>query len=160
MREADFEAVRDIYNHYITETTISFETVALTTSEMAHRLSEICASFPAFVVQEDDGTILGYCYAHPWKERAAYAGTLEASVYLHRDHTRRGLGTVLLHVLADECRARGFDSLIACITADNLPSRRLVERAGFTQASRFVDVGRKFGRLLDVVDYQLLLNEA
>lgn len=51
----------------------------------------------------------------------------------------------------------GVHALVACITADNEPSRRLFESIGFRRVSHFEQVGRKFGRWLDVVDYELLL---
>lgn len=59
--------------------------------------------------------------------------------------------------LIEDCRALGFHSLIACVTAENSTSVRFHERLGFSQVSRFVEVGLKFGRRLDVVDLQLIL---
>ena len=61
--------------------------------------------------------------------------------------------------LIEECRRRGCHALVACITAENADSRRLHERLGYKQVSLFEEVGRKFGRWLDVTDYELLLNE-
>ena len=68
-----------------------------------------------------------------------------------------GIGQVLMDHLIKECRERGYMSLIACITAENEGSRRFHERLGFSQVSDFKRVGYKFGRYLDVTDYQLQL---
>ncbi|MDO4165596.1 MAG: GNAT family N-acetyltransferase [Bacteroides sp.] len=152
----DAKAIVDIYNDYILNTTISFEVKALTEDEMRARIQEISSHF-VYLVYEEDGKILGYCYAHPWKERAAYGHTLETTVYLSPDAKGHGIGRKLMEVLIDECRKQGFHALIACITGGNEASCHLHEKLGFKQVSAFEKVGRKFGRWLDVVDYELLL---
>lgn len=78
---ADAKAIVDIYNYYVENTAVSFETETLTVNEMAERIKEISSKFPYFVY-EKDGKILGYCYAHQWKERAAYSKTLETTIYI------------------------------------------------------------------------------
>lgn len=156
VRPADMPEITRIYNHYVLETDISFETEPVSVGEMTKRMEEFTASYP-YIICEADGRVAGYCYAHPWKSRAAYAGTLETTIYLDPDFTRRGIGLALMEHLIDDCRKAGFDSLIACITGGNEASCRMHERLGFRQASFFKAVGRKFGRMLDVVDYQLQL---
>lgn len=153
---SDAERITEIYNHYIAETTISFETEPLTVAQMEARINDISAHHPYFIY-ESNGMILGYCYAHPWKERAAYSATLETTIYLDKDATHRGIGRQLMQHLIEACRAKGFHALIACITADNAPSITLHKELGFRQVSLFKEVGRKFDRLLDVVDMELLL---
>lgn len=155
VRPADMPEITRIYNHYVLETDISFETEPVSVGEMTRRMEEFTASYP-YIVCVADGRVAGYCYAHPWKSRAAYAGTLETTIYLDPVH-RRGIGLALMERLIDDCRKAGFDSLIACITGGNEASCRMHERLGFRQASFFKAVGRKFGRMLDVVDYQLQL---
>lgn len=152
----DAGAITDIYNHYITDTTISFETAPLTIKQMAARIAEISSEYPYFVA-ETNSEIVGYCYAHPWKERAAYSATLETTVYLLAHNTEKGIGRELMNRLIDECRAGGFHTLIACITADNTASCAFHEKLGFVKRSEFKEVGCKFGKWLDVVDYQLIL---
>lgn len=153
----DAAAITAIYNRYIEETTISFETEPLTVEAMQQRIEAIAATHP-YVVYERDGRLLGYCYAHAWKERAAYAQTLETTVYLAPDALRQGIGTALMQRLISDCRKRDVHVLVACITGDNEASIRLHERLGFRRASTFHEVGRKFGRWLDVVDMELCLD--
>lgn len=155
----DARAIADIYNHYVLNDTASFETEALSEEAMRHRITDIAFSFP-YYVYEEEGKILGYCYAHPWKERTAYLHTLETTIYLAPDQQCKGIGRQLMEVLIEECRHRQVHALIACITGDNQASIRLHERLGFRQASLFKQVGRKFNRWLDVVDYELLLTES
>lgn len=153
----DYEAITEIYRYYVEETDISFETEAPGVAAMSRRLREISSKYPCLVA-ETDGEIAGYCYVHLWKERAAYAGTLETTVYLHPDFTGRGIGRMLMERLIDLCRGMGVDALIACITYGNESSCRLHRSLGFELVSHFKGVGRKFGRRLDVVDYELTLN--
>ena len=153
---SDAKAIVEIYNHYINETAITFETEPITTEEMASRIKSISAHFPYFVY-EKDGKILGYCYAHLWKERAAYAHTLETTIYLHKDATHQGIGSLMVSHLIDLCRTQGFHALIACITEGNEASVRMHEKLGFKQVSEYKEVGRKFGRWLGVVDLEYIL---
>ena len=156
VRPDDAAQIAGIYNRYILETTISFETQPLSAEDMRKRIEEISSYFPYFVA-ENNGKLTGYCYAHPWKERAAYCKTLETTIYLASEAKGRGLGTRLMTQLIKECRNRGYHTLIACITAENEESCQFHERLGFKKVSHFEQVGQKFGRWLDVADYELML---
>ena len=141
----DVDAITDIYNGYVTGGSATFETEPVGTAEMRSRIAGISARFP-YLVCEEGGRVAGYCYAHGWKTKAAYRYTLETTVYLSPDYLGRGIGKRLMR------------ALIACITAGNEASIALHTGLGFKQVSHFEQVGRKFGRWLDVVDYELLLN--
>ena len=106
---------------------------------------------------EERGRVVGFCYAHPWKERAAYCNTLETTIYLDPSVHRQGVGTALMRQLIADCRAMGCRALIACITGENTSSIAFHSRLGFERVSLFRSVGYKMGRWLDVVDMELLL---
>ena len=152
----DAESITRIYNHYILDTTVTFETAALKVEEMGERIKNISAHHPYFVYEED-GKIIGYCYAPPWKERAAYAHTWEVTIYLEAHATRHHAGTALMTHLIEACRKTDCRALIACITQENETSVKFHEKMGFKKVSHFVKVGCKFGRWLDVADLELLL---
>jgi len=153
----DAVAISRIYNHYVEKTTVSFETEPLTEFGMARRIASIASHYPYFVHEDCDGGITGYCYVHQWKERAAYDGAVETTIYLKAGSEACGIGTMLMERLIDECRARGYRVLIACVTAENAASVAFHKKLGFEQVSHFKNVGCKFGRLLDVVDLQYTL---
>ncbi len=155
-RGSDAAEIAEIYNGYVTGSTVSFETEPVSVEEMTARIGEISAAYP-FLVCEEDGLVVGFCYAHRWKERAAYARTVESSVYVSPQRRGRGIGKALMAALVEQCRNRGYRVVIAGITAENLASERFHESLGFKRVSRFEKVGYKFGRWLDVVDYELLL---
>lgn len=152
----DAQAIADIYNEYILHTCITFETEAISTSEMTNRIRTISSAYPYFVY-ETNGEILGYCYAHGWKEKQAYQQTAETTVYVKSGYTHQGIGLSLMQQLIDASRKSGLHTLVACITYPNEASVRLHEKLGFRQVSRFYEVGRKFGQWLDIYDFQLIL---
>jgi L-amino acid N-acyltransferase YncA len=124
---------------------------------MSARIAAISSRYPYFVY-EVEGKVVGYSYAHAWKERAAYRNTLETTVYVSPDFMRRGVGKALMIKLIDACRADGFQVLIACITEGNAGSIALHKLLGFKQVSHFERVGTKFDRRLDVSDFELILS--
>lgn len=156
VRKEDCAQIAAIYNIYVSETTATFEMLPVADEEMERRVAEISSRYP-YIIYEENDRILGYCYAHPWKKLEAYRSTLETTIYLHPDAQGRGIGTMLMEKLIPDCRDRGFHALIACITADNIPSINLHEKLSFRRASLFREVGFKFGQPLDVIDLELIL---
>ena len=140
VRQEDAAAIAAINNHYVMHSDASFDTEPTDGETMRQRIAAIAAACPYFVCEEE-GEVVGYCFAHPWKARPAYGLTLETTVYLAPEHTGKGIGR----------------ALIACITGGNRASTALHEALGFRAVSHFREVGRKFGRWLDVVDYELIL---
>ena len=140
----DASDVAAIYNEYIAHSTSTFDVNLLTKEDMRQRISDISMRYPYFVYEEN-GKVEGYCYAHAWKEKEAYSRTLETTVYLSPAFTGKGIGR------------RGVHALIACITSENTASCNFHASLGFRQVSSFKEVGMKFGRWLDVADYELIL---
>ena len=83
VRVTDAPAIAAIYNEYVLHTTISFETEPLTEEAMRNRIAHYSAQYP-YLVDEREGVIVGYCYAHPWKERAAYFRSCACSFHTGR----------------------------------------------------------------------------
>ncbi len=155
---ADAAEIAGIYRHYILETTVTFETEAVGEEEMRQRIADFSAH-GLYFVYEEGGRIVGYCYAHPWKERKAYCHTLETTVYLSPEAHHRGIGRKLMERLIEACRETPAHALIACITGENTASIAFHRTLGFEEKSHFTEVGNKFGRWLDVIDMELLLTK-
>lgn len=155
---SDAKGITEIYNKYILDSTITFETEPLQIEEMLSRI-QIFASKGPYLVYEENGEIAGYCYAHAWKEKAAYKNTFETTIYLSDKYKGKGYGTLLMNELIEECRKQGIHALIACVTEGNTASDHLHLKLGFKQVSRFEEVGQKFGKWLDVIDYELVLDK-
>lgn len=102
--------------------------------------------------------MLGYAYAGPWKARAAYARTVETSVYVAVDASGQGLGRCLYAALIQRLQDAGMHALISGISLPNPASVALHESFGFAHVGNFRQVGHKFGRWIDVGYWQLLLH--
>lgn len=152
----DAKAIADIYNEYVCNSVVTFETEPVTSQEMSRRIEEISACYP-YWVYEEGGKVLGYCYAHQWKARAAYSRTWETTVYVDASSRGKGIGKALVGHLIRECRCDGAHVLVACIVGGNENSIRLHQSFGFRQVSHFLQVGRKSERWLDILDFQLIL---
>lgn len=152
----DANAIAHIYNYYVKNTDITFETELVPDSEMRQRILEISGKYP-YLVYEESGKILGYCYASLWKKREAYHNTVESTVYLSPSSQGKGIGGLLMNALLDELKKTHIHAVIACITLPNPSSIKLHEKLGFKQVSHFMEVGYKFERWIDVSDWELLL---
>jgi phosphinothricin acetyltransferase len=155
--QADAQSVVHIYNHYVLNTTISFEEELVSAPEMAGRIAEVAANDLPWLVLEIDGEVVGYAYASKWKGRCAYRFSVETSVYLAPDHGRRGLGTDLYKSLLAQLKAKGFHAAIGGIALPNPASIALHEKFGMSKVAHFKDVGFKFGQWIDVGYWECLL---
>jgi len=150
--EDDAPAISRIYNHYVSQTTVTFEIEPVSDCIMVDRIREVSnAALPWFVYEDDDTEeILGYAYANKWKGRCAYRHSVESTVYLHSGKTGKGLGTALYDRLLNELQKRGIHVVIGGIALPNFASVALHEKMGFQNAGHFAEVGRKFDRWIDV----------
>jgi phosphinothricin acetyltransferase len=155
---SDAPAIRSIYNREVLETTATFDLVARSLEAQQQWLRERSGAFSAIVaVDQVSGEVLGFGSLSPYKERAAYRTTVEDSVYVGRDHSGRGVGKLLLASLLAAARDSGFHAVIARIEASGTASRALHASCGFELVGIERQVGRKFGRWLDVAVMQVLL---
>lgn len=147
--EADAGAIAAIYAPYVM-TPITFDTEAPTASDFAGRIAELQQTYP-FLVAEVDGKIVGYAYAHRFRERAAYQWGAELSIYLVRDYHRRGTGRALYEALLKILKRQGFRMAYGCITVPNPASVALHEKLGFRPVGVLRSAGWKGGAWHDVM---------
>lgn len=152
---ADAAAIAEIYNHYVRETVITFEETPVSIDEMTRRIADVNARYP-WLVAEQDGTVVGWAYATEWKTRSAYRFSVETTVYVAPAHLGRGLGTALYAPLIAELEARRLHCAVGGIALPNPASVALHEKLGFREIARFVEIGRKFDRWVDVGYWQLI----
>jgi phosphinothricin acetyltransferase len=156
---ADLPAINDIYNYYVPRSTCTYQLEPETIADRQAWFREHSPDKYPVVVAEIDGRVVGWGSLSKFRERAAYAPTVEASVYIHHEVHRRGLGKLLLCDLIERARAAGFHSIVGGASADQTASIALQEALGFKQVGRLVEVGFKFGQRLDVVYLQLMLGQ-
>src|SRR5262245_49742227 len=153
----DAEAIRDIYNREVVGSNVTFDLVPRTLDEQIEWLDEHAGGHPAIVAVADDGTVVGFGALSIWRPRPAYAPTVEDSVYVHPDWRGQGVGRTLLDELVRLADAHGFHSIVARIVGGHEASIALHTACGFEAAGVEREVGRKFGKWLDVVLMQRLL---
>ena len=154
---ADSEAMAEIYGYHVAHGTASFEIVPPTAKEMRERFDGLLEKgFPILMACDDEDAVLGYAYCGTYKERAAYNGTVEDSIYVRHDSIAGGIGLILLEALIAEAKKRGYLQMMAVIgDSDNQGSIRLHDKAGFRMIGTATNIGFKFNRFLDVVYMQL-----
>ncbi|WP_432166466.1 N-acetyltransferase family protein [Streptomyces sp. bgisy031] len=159
--EADLDALTDLYNHYVRETPITFDTAVFTPQERRPWLLSHLEDgrHLLLVAQErDSGRILGYATSGPFRAKAAYDTSVEVSVYCAPDAGGRGIGTLLYGALFEALAGQDVHRAYAGITQPNEASARLHARFGFTHVGTYREVGRKFDRYWDVAWYEKPLN--
>lgn len=157
----DLPAVRDIYKHYVLNSTVTFDERPKTLGQWRRTLREATElQLPFLVAVSATGTLVGYAIAQPWKQRAAYRHTVESSVYLAPAAAGRGLGKALMVALMDATRERKVREMIAVIADQGADaSIALHRRLGFEEIGRMGRVGLKFGRELGIVLMQASLRK-
>jgi L-amino acid N-acyltransferase len=153
----DAEATRTIYNLEVLETTVTFDLVPRSAADQAAWIAEHSGGHPAIVAVDDLDTVIGFASLSPFKPRAAYAPTVEDSVYVGREARGRGVGELLLRDILALGTDHGFHSVVARIVGGHDASIALHSKCGFREIGCEREVGRKFGRWLDVVLMQRML---
>jgi phosphinothricin acetyltransferase len=156
-RHADLPRINEIYNHYVHHSTCTYQEEPDT---LEARLAWFEGHGPAHpvTVAEIDGAVVGWGSLSPFRARSAYRFTVENSVYVDHAHHRRGIGAAVLLDLVARARVVGHRSIVAAIDADQPASLAVHAAHGFSEVGRLAEVGYKFGRWLDVVYMQLLLD--
>ncbi|MEO6532134.1 MAG: N-acetyltransferase family protein [Pseudolysinimonas sp.] len=151
--DRDVPHMLEIYNHYVANSTVTFDEDALTLKEMRHKFRDVeRLGFPWLVAVSPSGMILGYAYVTPWKAKAAYRYTVEDSIYLSPAATGKGVGKALMARMLDDAAAAGIKEVIAVIADRGADaSITMHENFGFTKIGEMGKVGFKFGRWLGTV---------
>ncbi|CAN5781805.1 GNAT family N-acetyltransferase [soil metagenome] len=153
----DAGAIRALYNLEVTTSTATFDLVPRSLSEQQDWLADRSGAHAVLVATADDHQVVGFASLSPSRGRPAYRTTVEDSVYVHRAHQGTGVGSQLLAELLAVASAHGFHAVMARIAGGHEASVTLHRRHGFTLVGTERQVGRKFGRWLDVAVMQRLL---
>ncbi|KAI0750911.1 GCN5-related N-acetyltransferase [Daedaleopsis nitida] len=162
----DLPAIVDIYNEQILHGTATFHTDPQTLDERVPWFKGLCAeAYPCIVAEisneeSEEKRTVGWCNLWHFKERAAYDATAEISLYVHKDFRGRNIGEKLLARTLEETRKQGVRFHVYCIaavTTENTRTTKFWAEQGFELMGTIKEVGRKFGRWLDVAYYQMTL---
>ncbi len=161
---SDADAMRSIYNHEVENFTTTLDMVPRSLSDQQAWIAARSGAFAAIVAAVDDpadpadsSVVVGFASLSPFKDRPAYSPTVENSIYVSRSHTGLGIGRMLLERVIADARDSGFHSMIARVETSGEASLGLHRACGFELIGIEKQVGRKFGRWLDVATLQLML---
>ena len=153
---ADADAIRRIYNLEVQESTVTFDLVPRSLEEQVAWIDAHGGGHPA-IVAVDGEEVVGFGSLSPYRTRPAYSTTVEDSVYVRRDRQGTGVGRLLLAELVRLGQAHGFHCVIARIVDGHTASISLHASCGFHMVGVEREIGRKFGKWLDVVTMQRML---
>jgi len=156
--ESDLDAIFAIYNDAVLNSTATWALTEVPLEEQREWLAHHQAPYAAVVACEGD-TVVGWASLSQYRPREGYRFSAESTVYIRTDHLRLGLGRVLVSEMIERARAAGFRTILGKISSDNEASIALHAALGFVEAGREREVGFKFGRWLDLVTMQLLLED-
>ena len=149
----DAEAVAAIWNHYIRETSVTFNAQEKNAEEVAGLIS----TRPAFFVALDQGRVAGFATYDQFRSGVGYARTMEHTIQLAPDASGRGHGRALMVAVEDHARAGGAKSMFAGVSGENPEGRAFHARLGYAETAVLPQVGWKFGRWMDLVLMQKFL---
>jgi L-amino acid N-acyltransferase YncA len=155
--ESDLVAINDIYNHYVLHSTCTYQEEPESLENRWQWFKHHGEKHP-IIVAEMKGHVVGWGSLSAYHARSAYRRTVENSVYIHHQHHRCGLGSLLLQELIVLARNLGHRAIIAGIDADQTASVALHTRFNFEKVGHLKQVGFKFGRWLDVIYMELILD--
>jgi phosphinothricin acetyltransferase len=156
-RPGDAEAVRAIYNTEVTGSTVTFDIEPRSHAQQVAWIERHQGVHPAVVAVDQAGEVAGFGSLSPFRDRAAYATTVEDSVYVAGNRRGEGVGRLLLDELVLLATRQGFHTVIARSSGDNEPSIAMHRACGFVLVGVEREVGRKFGRWIDVAVLQRML---
>jgi L-amino acid N-acyltransferase YncA len=148
-RISDLNAITEIYNEAIRTTTATFDTEPKTEDEQRVWFDSHGPQYP-ILLAESNGVVVGWASLSKWSDRCAYSGTAEVSLYVKQEFRGRGFGRKLMEAIVSEGNRVGFHTVIGRIAEGNDISVHLAESFGFRHIGVMKEVGRKFGRVLDV----------
>ena len=158
LKESDLKTVKEIYDHYIINSTATFHTDLISIEELKSTILIAHTKYKSFLINYKDKPC-GFCYISQYKKRQAYDRTAEITIYLKPEYSGKGIGKETLKSLEEIASYNGICVLIGIIAGENLASIKLFEKCGFEKCAHFKKVGEKFDQIIDVVAYQKVLDD-
>lgn len=156
--EQDMPELLDIYNYEVEKGYATFDLRPKTMEERMVWFREHNRDNHPLIVAEEDGKAVGYASLSSYRIKEAYAATVELSLYVHKDYRRRGIAAELAETILNMAREReDIHTVISVITGGNAASMKLHKKLGFTHCGTMREVGVKFGKLLDIENYQIMV---
>ncbi|MBE6738326.1 MAG: N-acetyltransferase [Ruminococcaceae bacterium] len=155
-QKEDIEALLDIYNYEVINSTATFDLNEKTLEQWTQWFYAHNVDNHPLIVAELEGVVAGYASLSPYREKEAYKSTVELSVYVSKEYRGRGVATALMQEIIRMAKEdKNIHTVVSVITSENRVSERLHDKMGFTFCGTIHQVGEKFGRYLDISNFEL-----
>ena len=154
--ENDVETMLDIYNFYLVSTTATFDYKQISREEFLQRIFIGHEKYQTYLIRCHNETA-GFCFLTQFGKKIAYDRTAEIGLYLKPEFTGKGIGKIAVTFLEKAAISKQIKVIVASISGENIASMKLFQRMGYDQCAHYKQVGEKFGRLQDIVDYEKIL---
>jgi L-amino acid N-acyltransferase YncA len=152
-QEKDLHLILDIYNYYIINTTVNYYLYPISIQQLKNHIFIDHDKYKTYLIYNNDNMI-GFCFITQFRKKDAYSRTAEIGIYLKHEYTGKKFGEEILFYLEKVAKNNNIKVLVVSISSENIASMRLVEKHGYVQCAHYKEVAEKFGRLIDVIDYQ------
>ncbi|HYE80972.1 MAG TPA: GNAT family N-acetyltransferase [Clostridia bacterium] len=149
----DLSTMRELYNYYIMNTTVTFDLDKITLEEFKNRVFINHDKYKTFLIHANK-ELLGFCFLTQFKKKPAYDKTAELGLYLKPQFTGKGIGIEIVNYMENIAKINHFEMIIASISGENVPSMKLFRKLGYEQCAHYKGIAVKFGRKMDLVDFQ------
>lgn len=148
--------VMDIFNYYIENSYAAYPEKRLP-DDFYIRIMDMTKGYPAFVIKAN-GIIIGFCFVRAYNPFPAFNETVEISYFIDKGYSGKGIGKLALNKLEEESKKKGIKTILASITSLNPNSIKFHQKNGFKECGRFREVGKKFGKVFDIIWMEKKIN--
>lgn len=153
--QRDLDAINDIYNHYVASAHYTFDLEPMSQEARREWFTHYAEKGRhRLLVALNEGRVMGYASSSGFRDKPAYATSVETSIYVTPDAIGRGTGSRLYEELFRSLEGEDVHRAYAGIALPNPASIALHERFGFERVAHFTEQGRKFGRYWDVAWFE------
>ena len=153
----DLDKILDLYNFYISTTTVTFDWSPISEEQFRNRVFIGHDKYQTYIIHFLDEQI-GFCFFKQYRNKEAYDHTAEIGIYLKPGYTGKGVGKETVIFLEQAAISKGIKVVIASISNENVTCIKLFEKMGYDRCAHYKQIGEKFGRFLDIVDFQKILS--
>jgi L-amino acid N-acyltransferase YncA len=154
--ENELLLILDIYNYYIQNTTVNYYLNPISIQQLKNHIFIDHHTYKTYLIYNNNNMI-GFCFTTQFRKKDAYDRTAEIGIYLKPEYTSKKFGREIVEHLEITAINNNIKVLVASISSENIPSLKLFAKTGYVQCAHYKEVAEKFGRLLDVIDYQKIL---
>ncbi|KJF18603.1 N-acyltransferase YncA [Acidithrix ferrooxidans] len=152
----DTVPLMQIYNREVLGSRVTLDLVPRTIETQTKWIEEHLGPYPALVATISE-QVVGFASVSPYRVRPGYSTTVEDSIYIDPNFQGRGIGKLLLSNIVGLAAKHGFHACMARVASDHTASLALHKSIGFFEVGLEREVGRKFGKWIDMMLLELLL---